>query len=126
MIKLVFCVRRTPGMTPAAFAEYWRERHAPLVAERAKALGIRRYVQLHTLDSPLNAALAAPRGAPEPFDGIAELWWDDADAMAAPMRTHDGRRAARELIEDEARFIDLARSPIWLATEREIPLGPSH
>ena len=32
MIKLVYCLRRKPGMTWDEFSTYWREVHAPLVA----------------------------------------------------------------------------------------------
>jgi hypothetical protein len=35
---------------------------------------------------------------------------------AAPRR----RDAARELLEDERRFIDLERSPIWLAEDHRV------
>src|SRR5262249_12358508 len=50
MIKLVFCLRRLPHLSRAEFQRYWGETHGPLVRRRAEALGIRRYVQLHTLD----------------------------------------------------------------------------
>jgi hypothetical protein len=44
MIKLTFCLRRKPDMTLEEFQRYWRETHAPLVAARAEALGIQRYL----------------------------------------------------------------------------------
>ena len=120
MIKLVFCLRRRPELSHAEFERYWREQHAPLVRAAAPALGIRRYVQVRRVESPANAAMREPRDAPEPFDGIAEAWWDDEDAFMRSVASADARAAARKLIEDEARFIDLGRSPIWLATEDEI------
>jgi uncharacterized protein (TIGR02118 family) len=120
MIKLVFCLRRRPELSREEFDRYWREQHAPLVRSFADALGARRYVQVRTLDTPANEALRRPRGAPEPFDGVAELWWDDEEALVRATGEQEGRRAARELIEDERRFIDLENSPIWLATEDEI------
>lgn len=120
MIKLVFCLRRRDTVTVDEFRRYWREHHGPLVAERAARLGIRRYVQSETLDSALNDALRSPRGGPDPYDGVAELWWDDEDALRASTATPEGLQAARELIDDEDRFIDFARSPIWISSEREI------
>ena len=89
----------------------------------AKALGIRRYVQSTRFDSDLAAVAARVRGAPEPFDGVAELWFDSREAMEAGFSTKAGRAAGRALLEDEARFIDLENSPIWFATEREIVGG---
>ena len=43
IIKLTYCLRRKPGMTWDEFSDYWRNVHAPLVAERAAVLGIKRY-----------------------------------------------------------------------------------
>ena len=34
--------------------------------------------------------------------------------------TPEGRAAGKRLMEDERRFIDMARSPLWLAEEHEI------
>jgi uncharacterized protein (TIGR02118 family) len=118
MIKLVYCLRRLPGLSRDEFQRYWRENHGPLVRERAEVLRIRRYVQVHTLESPLNEAMRASRGSdPDIFDGVAELWWESAETFAAGASTEEGRRAARELYEDEKRFIDFSRSMAFVAQE---------
>jgi uncharacterized protein (TIGR02118 family) len=123
MLKLVFCLHRLPHLSRAEFQRYWREQHAPLVESHAATLRIQRYVQLHTLDDELNDALRASRGGPESYDGIAELWWRDRDDLVAATQSDGGRRASLALLEDERRFIDLARSPLWVATEVPI-VGP--
>lgn len=120
MIKLVFCLRRLPSLSREEFQRYWLDRHGPLVRSHAAVLGIRRYVQTHTLDGPATDALRASRGGPEPYDGVAELWWDDPDALAAATATPEGRAAGAALLEDERRFIDLARSPLFVARERPV------
>jgi uncharacterized protein (TIGR02118 family) len=121
VIKLVFCLRRRAELSREEFQRYWRETHAPLVRERGAALGIRRYVQVHTLPPGTSAALAASRAVEdEEFDGVAELWWDSLEALAAAAATAEGRRAGAELLEDERRFIDLPRSPIFLAVEHVV------
>ena len=118
MIKLTYCLRRKPGMTVEEFQRYWRETHAPLVEARAEVLGIKRYVQVHTVLPAVNAALQARNGgSPEAFDGVAELWWDDLDAFAAASGSPAGRAASRALYEDERHFIDHARSPLWMSEE---------
>jgi uncharacterized protein (TIGR02118 family) len=119
MVKLVFVLRRRPSLSREEFQRYWREEHAPLVAERAEAIGARRYVQVHTLDTPLDGALREHRHG-EPYDGVAELWWDSLDALGAAFGTEAGLQAARELLADEATFIDLERSAIWLAEEHTV------
>jgi uncharacterized protein (TIGR02118 family) len=117
MLKLVFCARRLPHLSRAAFQQYWRDTHGPLVRRHAAALRIRRYVQVHTLDTPINAALRASRGGPEEFDGVAELWWDGVEELQAAVQSPEGRAASAELLEDERRFIDLASSPLWVGAE---------
>jgi len=97
MIKLTYCLRRKPGMTVEEFQRYWRETHAPLVRSHAETLRIRRYVQAHTATTPLDDALRDSRSASvEPFDGVAELWWDSVDDMAQAMATPEGARAGRD------------------------------
>ena len=120
MFKLCFALRRAPQLSREEFQRYWRERHAPLVEKHRDALRIRRYVQLHTLDHPLNEPLRSSRGGPEPFDGVAELWWDSEEDLNAAVATPEGAAAGAELLEDEKRFIDLEHSPLWLGREHAI------
>jgi uncharacterized protein (TIGR02118 family) len=118
MIRLVYVLRRKAGMSLDQFQQYWRETHGPLVAKHSTTLNLLRYVQVHTLEDPINDQLAGQRGGMEkPYDGVAELWWANRDAFAAAMAGSAGQTAGRELLEDEARFIDLPASPLWLAYE---------
>lgn len=120
MIKLTFCLRRRPGMSREQFQQYWRGTHAALVAERAEVMGIRRYVQTHTSDLPgLHRSLQARNGgAPEPYDGVAELWFDSLEQLSGndPARN----KAAAEMLADERSFIDLPNSPMWFSEEHVV------
>lgn len=120
MIKLSFAVRRRDDVDPVEFHRYWQHEHGPLVRSVAADLDIRRYVQTHRIETPFNDALRASRSALEPFDGVAELWWDSLDALAAASGSPAGQAAGARLLEDEARFIDLARSALWLGDEVEV------
>lgn len=120
MVKLIFCLRRLPHLSLEEFQRYWLEAHGPLVRARADILRIRRYVQVHTLDSPLNEAVRRSRDAAEPYDGVAELWWDRIEDLAGATATPEGQKAARELLEDERKFIDLSRSALWVGVEHAI------
>ena len=118
MIKLVFTLRRRDDLTREEFQRYWREEHAPLVERHAEALRVRRYVQTHARETDLDEALAAPRESePRAYDGVAELWWDSMEDLIAAFTSEEGQAAGRALLEDEQRFIDLPRSPIWLGEE---------
>ena len=121
MVKLTFCLRRQPGVTRDEFQAYWRETHGPLVADRAAALGVRRYVQVHTVDADgLHARFQARNGgSPEPYDGVAELWFDSLESIVS--RSDDAARAAgQQLLADERNFIDLANSPMWIGEEHVV------
>jgi uncharacterized protein (TIGR02118 family) len=120
MIKLTFCLFRLPRLSRDAFQAYWFDTHAPLVASVAEALQIRRYVQTHSLPAELNVEVRGPRGAPDEYDGVAELWFDSLEAVAANAQRPEARAAGALLLEDERRFIDLPRSPLWWSRERPI------
>jgi uncharacterized protein (TIGR02118 family) len=118
--KMLFCLRRLPGVDADEFSRYWRDEHALLFRQYADALAVRRYTQSHRLPGGLNAALRTHRNAPDGYDGVAEVWFDSLDELRAAMTSDAGRAAAEILIEDERRFIDHSASPIWIAEEIEI------
>jgi len=120
MVKLTFCVRRAPHLSREQFQKYWIETHAALVRERAAAIGVVRYVQLHTGYDEVNAALQASRGGPDPYDGVAEIWFESIEAIGTGPPNEAAGQAAAELLEDERCFIDLAHSPLWMADEHTI------
>lgn len=75
-----------PGMSVQDFQDYWVNTHA--VTYAAKIPQIRRY----SVDTRL------PVGAdPEPalFEGCAEIWLDDADALIAAMESPELQKGAR-------------------------------
>jgi uncharacterized protein (TIGR02118 family) len=118
MIKLTFCLVRLPHLSREAFQQYWFENHAPLVASVKETLRIKRYVQLHSLPADVSESLRTARQGPEGYDGVAQLWWDSFEDMAPA----DGAaaEAGRLLLEDERKFIDLPKSPLWWGEEKVI------
>lgn len=120
MIKLVYCIRRRADLSFEAFSHTWLVDHAPLVKRYADAIRAVRYVQSHSLQSPLDADFQASRGLEPPHDGITEVWWESEAAMHEGLASEAGQAAARALLEDEKRFIDFARSTIFLSREHAI------
>jgi len=119
MIKLVYCLRRKEGVSPEEFRAYWLEHHAALVKKHAKLLRVRRYVQTHPTPGKLMDAFNKGRSE-EPYDGIAEIWYDNVEDITAAASTEEGRAAGREIIADEATFADSVASPVMLTVEHEI------
>lgn len=120
MIKLTFCLTRLPHLSREAFQDYWFKTHGPLVASVAGTLMIRRYVQMHSLPAEMSSALRASRGAPGEYDGVAQLWYDSLDVLVANSQRPEARAAAALLLEDERRFIDHSKSPLWWGQEKVI------
>ncbi len=120
MIKLTFCLTRLPGLSREQFQAYWYDNHAPLVKSVSEVLGIRRYVQMHSMPDEASAALQASRGGPASYDGVAQLWYDSLEDLGQRMADPRARDAAQLLLEDEKKFIDLPRSPLWWGVERPI------
>src|SRR6266508_5502061 len=120
VLKLTFCLRRLPSLSLEECQDYWLNKHAPLVRTLQPVLGMMRYEQLHRLAGDMADGMRRSRGAPEPYDGIAELWWRNEETWRAASRNPMAREANRLLLEDEAKFIDLPNSPLWLNREEMI------
>jgi len=83
MVKLVALYRRPPD--PDAFDRHYTETHLPLVR---KMPGLRRLEAWRITGAP---------GGEAPYYLIAEMYFDDADAMRAAMRSPEGRAAGEDL-----------------------------
>lgn len=119
-MKVIYCLKLLPSLTPDQFLKYWLEVHAPLVRANQRVLRIVRYIQVHTDHGPFLEKLRSFRGSPEPYDGVAEIWYESREALETLGRDPAARTASRLLFEDEQRFVDSARSPIWFGEEHSI------
>ncbi|MCX5852561.1 MAG: EthD domain-containing protein [Deltaproteobacteria bacterium] len=118
MIKMIFALRRLPHLSREEFQKYWREKHGPLAQKNLPILRCKRYIQNHTLQTDFDELLQMTRGfTVEPFDGIVELWWDSIQDIEEAYGSPEGAEAQNELLEDERKFIDLERSPMWFTEE---------
>lgn len=114
VMRVHMALQPRAGMAQDEAQRYWRTVHGPLLRQHAPARGMLCYQQVHRFDSPLAAALAAPRGSTaEAFMGHAEAWYDRL-AMPAGPETEDAMAAA---IADERNFIDLRRSVLLTGKE---------
>jgi len=100
VIKSIGLLTRKEGMTHEQFVKHWVDVHAPL----AHAVpGIRRYVQSHIVEERRRPDIDA---LDVEIDGIAELWYDDREAMARALATPE----AKALHADGALFIGRIKS----------------
>jgi EthD domain len=118
MVKIVFCLRKLSHLTTEQFQRHWLDIHAPVVRKHHQVLRIARYVQFHSDFGPMEKKLRAFRNSPEP---TTELRKSGTKATLATLgKNSEARAASRELLEDEKRFVDHSRSPIWLGHEKAI------
>lgn len=117
MVKLIYCLRRLPALSREEFQRYWRENHGPLVRSFKDVMHLRRYVQCHTFDFEWLDSSRRSTGRPEPFDGVAELWWDSLENFSPSIPDEERMKVNLTLYQDECKFIDIQKSPLWLTEE---------
>jgi uncharacterized protein (TIGR02118 family) len=107
MVKLIYCISKKPELSVDEFQRYWRDVHGPIAG---KIPGLRRYVQCHV------APELYGRETQPSYDGAAELWFDDLEAMRAAMRSPEVAAA----MEDEKKFIDHTRVASFVTIEKPV------
>ncbi len=104
MIKIVATVKRKEGMGRDEFVKYWLDVHAPL---EKKWPELKKYV--------ISTTIGAPGGGEPEYDGIAELWFEDEDALKRALESPE-RRISRE---DFLKFVGKAS---MIITEEHVVL----
>jgi uncharacterized protein (TIGR02118 family) len=109
MYKHIALLVRKAGMSHEEFVDYWQTNHTPIARE------IEGVVRYHTV-------LPADPAASE-FDGVAELYFEDLDALHDALgsegsRDYDPARGkAKEAREDVDGFLDVERRPRFIGEE---------
>lgn len=83
MIKVFSLLKRPEGWSRERFHRWWLEEHVP---EAKDIPGLRKYHVCLTVGSTTHEGH-------EPFDGIAELWFDSREALEAGWGSAIGRKA---------------------------------
>ena len=119
MIKLVMCLRRHPDMTREQFQDYWKNKHGPFFMQNASVMRAVKYVQSHTVNTPLNEGLRSSRGMSPEYDGVAEVWFESEEERMQAMSSPEFQELGPALLEDEGNFIDHAQSSAFIVEEHE-------
>lgn len=120
MIKFVMCLTRHPDMTRAQFQDYWLNKHGPFFMENAGTMRAKKYVQSHTLDTPLNEGLRESRGMLPEYDGVAEVWFESEQDLMEGMSSPEGQELSAALLKDEGNFVDHSKSSAFIVREQEL------
>ncbi len=108
-----FHVRR-PHLSRDQFRDYYEHEHAPLVSRLFDVP--RRYQRNY----PIAADACLPAGmADTPFDSVTQAWYDDLETMKRFQAAIADPLVLARIREDEAKFLDGARSILFRVEEVE-------
>ncbi len=109
------CLHRHPEMTREQFQDYWLNNHGPFFMKNAGDMRAQKYVQSHTLETPLNEGMRNSRSMMPEFDGVVEVWYESEEDLMEAMNSPEGQKLGAALLEDELKFIDHSKSSAFIA-----------
>jgi EthD domain len=110
--KLLLFMKRKPGMSLAAFRDYYENRHIPLCMNHMR--GAERYFRRY---------LEPVAGIEEPeFDVITELWFKSRKAVDMIIATMQKDAMPAEVIADELNLFDRSKTRFHAVSEAETDL----
>jgi uncharacterized protein (TIGR02118 family) len=111
--KILYFMKRRPGISVAAFQDYYENHHAPLCAKYAS--GMKRYERRY-----LTAHPNPETGATDelPFDVITELWFDDEAIFRSTVAYLSTSIMPDAIVEDEKQLFDRAKTRMATVIER--------
>jgi len=115
MIRLVSCIKRKQGITPAEFQKYWDDpQFQALINSMASTVNAIRGVKYRTLHVEANALAQQLRETEvEPFDGTIEYWWKSAQDFQGLLATHETTQALKEMKTFQEQFVDSANCSVF-------------
>jgi uncharacterized protein (TIGR02118 family) len=87
MVRVHVWARKKEGMTVEEFRDRWLNEHAPIARDGYEFL--RSYT--------VNLVTRVPEGQDTPYDGVAELTWDDREGFSADMRSEAAAAGTEDL-----------------------------
>lgn len=117
---MVYCARKRADISSEDFHNYWLGQHASLYRQFADTYGAKKYIQSHTIATQTNDNFVQMRGFQPPYDGITEIWFDSLETFLAASSSPEGKAANQVLAADEAKFIDISRSCVFLTEEHTL------
>jgi uncharacterized protein (TIGR02118 family) len=106
MIKVVYCITKKVGLSDEEFFHYWKGVHGPI---GARIPGLRKLIQSHRVK------LAGDKHQPD-FDGMAELWFDNLEALLAARRSPEWKASS----DDEVNFVDPGKVAYFVSEEHVV------
>ena len=116
MIKLIQCVRSRAAAPKTEFQQQWQA-YGKQLSALATELGAVRIVLNTTLSIEVNRRLLQERGSLEPFDGVAEIWWDRGAGLLEKAEDREMSSCIDRLRKIQESFVDVERSSFFFTLE---------
>jgi uncharacterized protein (TIGR02118 family) len=112
MVKIVWLLKRAERLSQQQFETWWLDQHVPIARQ---APGLRRYI----VNTPRRPDVLAGKPSTDcQWDGVAEQWFEDDDALQAAYN----RPVASSVRADTLAHV--SRLERLIVTEIEIALPP--
>ena len=120
--KILLFMKRKPGMSMAAFRDYYENHHVPLAMANSggQGGGIVRYMRRY-----LDALPHAESGTNEelPYDVVSELWFDDEAVFKGTVAYLSTAVMNEAVVGDERNLFDRPTMRMATVVECETPMG---
>lgn len=117
MIKLVYFLKRLPGLSNAEFRDLYEGRHARLGEKHARRATryVRRY--LEPVPELFTGAVIEPE-----HDVITELWYENRADYDADMAHLASPEVVAEIVADEETIFDRSKHRLFMVEECDSPM----
>ena len=110
MVRMIYCVMRKEGVSLQDFRNYFDGEHKELVCELAKELKATEFSQSLTLMVERNFTMMIRRGTEMPYDGVIEMWWDNATGFEKISENAETQRKTDNFFNQASQYVDLTKS----------------
>ena len=119
MIRYINCFRKKSDVSAEEFREYWNGAEYNELIEKLTAFyQAEHYAKNLTLKVEMGQKLISDRGMNEPYDGIIEYYWDNAQQLSALYESPEAQTLAGQIRKYQGEFIDLARSTAFFTEDQ--------
>ena len=87
MVHVQIWVRKKELLSDEEFVEYWLDHHAPIARDGFE----------HLTGYSVTFVTRSPEGQERPYDGVADMTFDDRDGFRADMSGEANARATKDL-----------------------------
>jgi hypothetical protein len=86
------CIAQQPKMSREEFRDYWMNKNNPRFIENAGALRANKYVQSHTVVTPLSHGLRSSSGMLTEHVRVAEVWFESKEGLMEGMNSPESQK----------------------------------